>query len=280
MGHVVPETRHVMHAYEAAQGFDIVHDHTILGPIYAERFPECRVVTTLHNAIDADLEDLYQRVAERVAIIAISEAQAATARSIHVAATIHHGVDAAEFPYRFWKGEYCLFLGRMDPDKGARAAVEAARRAGKRLILAGKMRSPQELQYFREEVQPQLDDEIIYVGEVDHARKLQLLAGARCVLFPIRWPEPFGLVMLEAMACGTPVLAFPAGSVPEVVDHGRTGFLCDDEDDMAQAIARVDELDSRACRQAVEGQFSAERMVVDHLHLYQDLIAVGTGMAS
>jgi glycosyltransferase involved in cell wall biosynthesis len=272
IGHVVPETRHVLHAYEEVGGCDIVHDHTIAGPVHAERFAEAPVVTTMHNLVDDDLEDVYRRIAKRVAIIAISKSQAELANGIDLAATIHHGVDPAEFGYRWWKGHYCLFLGRMDPDKGAREAVEAATRAGVRLILAGKKRSPREERYFRDHVEPRLGDDVVYVGEVDHARKLELLAGARCLLFPIRWPEPFGLVMIEAMACGTPVIAFPEGSVPEVVEHGRTGFLCDDEADMAQAICRVDELESAACRRAVEGHFSAERMVSDHLQLYEDLL--------
>ena len=272
IGHVLPELRHVMHAYDAVHGFDIVHDHTIAGPVYAERFPDCRVVTTIHGVIDADLRDLYQRVAKRVAVIAVSTSQAVSAQGVDLAGTIHHGLDPASFPYRPWKGQYCLFLGRMDRDKGAREAVEAARAAGARLILAGKMRSPQELDYFHQEVEPQLNDDIVYVGEVDHARKLELLAGARCLLFPIRWGEPFGLVMIEAMACGTPVLAFPEGSVPEVVEHGRTGFICDDEADMAKAIGQLDALDSAACRAAVENHFSADRMVAEHLDLYAELL--------
>ena len=275
IGHVVPEMRHVMHAYREVEKFDIVHDHTIAGPVYAERFPHCRVVTTMHNLVDDDLEDIYRRISKRVAIIAISKSQAESSPGIDLAATIHHGVDPATFPYRCWKGHYCLFLGRIDPDKGAREAIEAARRAGARLILAGKMRSPKELEYFHQEVEPLLGESVLYVGEVDHARKLELLAGARCLLFPIRWPEPFGLVMIEAMACGTPVLAFAEGSVPEVVEHGRTGFVCDDAVGMAQAILSVDELDSNACRRAVEGHFSAERMVADHLELYEKLLANG-----
>src|SRR5205823_5930471 len=161
--------------------------------------------------------------------------------------------DAADFPYRAVAGDYLLFLGRLSPDKGAGRAIEAARKADVPLLLAGKMREPWERDYFEARVAPYLSDEIQYLGEVGHERKLELLAGARALLFPIRWNEPFGLVMLEALACGTPVLAFPEGAAPEVVDHGRTGFLCRDETEMAEAVGQLGELDRAACRAAVEG---------------------------
>ena len=274
IGHAVPELRHVMHAYEAVDDFDIVHDHTIVGPVYAQRFPDCTVVTTMHGALDDDLCDVYDRIALLVTIVAVSRSQAASAPSVDVVATIHHGINAAAFPYRPWKGPYCLFLGRMDADKGAHRAIEAARRAGRRLILAGKMRSPHERAYFQAEIEPQLSDTITYLGEVDHSRKLELLASARCLLFPIRWPEPFGLVMLEAMACGTPVVAFREGAVPEVIAHGHTGFICADEADMAVAICAAADIDPATCRAAVEDYFSAERMVTEHLELYKKLLAM------
>jgi glycosyltransferase involved in cell wall biosynthesis len=135
------------------------------------------------------------------------------------------------------------------------------------------MRDPAEFEYFEHYVQPYLNDTMVYLGEVPHEQKLELLAGARALLFPIRWNEPFGMVMIEAMACGTPVLAYREGAAPEVVDHGRTGFLCDDEADLIEAINRVDELSRADCRAAVEGYFSTERMVDDHLNLFADLIA-------
>jgi glycosyltransferase involved in cell wall biosynthesis len=134
------------------------------------------------------------------------------------------------------------------------------------------MREPWERDYFEARVAPYLSEQIQYLGEVGHQRKLELLAGARALVFPIRWNEPFGLVMIEALACGTPVLAFPEGAAPEVVEHGRTGFLCQDEADMAESVHKLDELDRVACRAAVEGYFSTERMVNEHLELYQDLL--------
>ena len=134
------------------------------------------------------------------------------------------------------------------------------------------MREAAEVSYYESHVLPYLNEQLMYEGEVEHARKLELLAGARALVFPIRWNEPFGLVMLEALACGTPVLAFPEGAAPEIVEDGRTGFLCHDEADMAEAISRVHTIDRAECRAAVEGYFSADRMVADHLALFEDLL--------
>ncbi|MGH9093318.1 MAG: glycosyltransferase, partial [Acidimicrobiales bacterium] len=233
------------------------------------------VVTTVHGPLDQDLVALYEALGTHVPIVCISAAQHRAAPHIPVARVIHHGVDADLFPVGDGAGDadgpYCLFLGRMAPDKGAHRAVAVARAAGMRLLMAAKMREPWEVRYFTEMVEPVLGPDAVYLGEVPHARKLELLGGAAALLFPIRWNEPFGLVMLEAMACGTPVLAFPEGAAPEVVEHGRTGFLCGDEDEMAAALGRVGEIDRADCRAAVEGYFSTGRMVADHLDLFTSL---------
>jgi len=271
IGSVVPELRHVIHAYDAVAGFDVVHDHTVVGPLYAQRFPDLKVVTTIHGPFNPELRDLYTRIVENVPVIAISHAQAASAPEVPVAGVIHHGLDASDFPVGKGDGGYCLFLGRMTPEKGAHRATEAAHRAGVPLMLAAKMREPLEVEYFQSDVEPYLNDDLRYLGEVSHERKLELLAGARCLLFPIRWPEPFGMVMIEAMACGTPVLAFPEGAAPEVVQDGRTGFICRNVQEMADAIKRVDTLDRAECRASVENYFSTRRMVAEHLDLFERL---------
>ncbi len=160
----------------------------------------------------------------------------------------------------------------MTPEKGAHRALEAAFKAGKRLILAGKVREPAERWYFERYVAPYLNDRLRFVGEVNAEEKRELLAGAQALLFPIRWNEPFGIVMLEALACGTPVLAFDEGAAGEVVEDGRTGFLCRDEAHMAEVIERVPELDRAACRAAVENHFSADRMVAEYLELFSQLV--------
>ena len=272
IGSVVPELRHVMAAYDAVQGYDIVHDHTVVGPSYAARYPDLKVVTTIHGDLGGELAPIYERVSATVPTIAISHAQRRPAPHIPIARVIHHGLDVADMPYGDGDGGFCLFLGRMSPDKGAHRAIEAARKAGVRLLMAAKMREPAEVEYFERVVAPLLGDGIEYLGEVAHERKLELLAQSMALLFPIRWNEPFGMVMIEAMACGTPVLAFPEGAAPEVVEDGKTGFLCHDETDMAEAIAKLGQIDRRACRASVEGYFSTTRMVAEHINLFETLL--------
>jgi len=276
IGMAVPEIRHVIHAYEAVKTCDVVHDHTVMGPFYSEHFPGLPVATTIHGPFNEELTDLYRATADRVPLIAISHAQRRAAPEIPIARVIHHGVDASVFPVGDGGGDedgpYVLFLGRMAHDKGAHRAVQIARAAGIRILMAAKMREPWEMRYFAEDVEPLLGPEAQYLGEVSHERKLELLAGASALLFPIRWNEPFGMVMIEAMACGTPVLAFPEGAAPEVVDDGRTGFLCEDDAAMVEAIGRLGELKRSDCRLAVEGYFSTNRMVAEHVELFESMV--------
>jgi glycosyltransferase involved in cell wall biosynthesis len=271
------ELAHVEHAYRELAGVDVIHDHTLTGPTRAELPPPgVPVVTTAHGPFTPELSDIYAAAAERVSVVAISQAQRRSAPEVPVAAVIHHGIDVDRFPLGRGDGGYVLFLGRMHPCKGAHRAIAAARAAGRPILLAAKMWEPAERSYFAEWVEPLLGRDAIYVGEVGGRDKLDLLAGAEALLNPIRWPEPFGLVMVEALACGTPVLAFPEGSAPEIVDDGRTGFLCADDDDMAAKMPLAAYVDRAACRIDVEARFSTERMVDDHVALYRELLGGAT----
>jgi len=274
MGTAASEARHVLAAYAAMAEADveIVHDHTIIGPLYAEAFPRLPIVGTAHGPFNADLYDFYDHVARRHSLVCISEHQRSTAPDVPVRRVIHHGIEAETFPFGEGRGGYALFLGRMARDKGVHRAAAACRKAGVPLRIVAKMREPAEHLYFVEEVEPLLSAEITYMGEVPHNQKIALLADAMALVNPIRWPEPFGLVMTEALACGTPVVTFAEGAAPEIVEDGRTGFLCADDDEMADALVRVPELDRAECRAAVEGHFSARRMVADHLELFAQLL--------
>src|SRR5207248_1903867 len=272
IGFSVPEVRHVLAAYESLRDVDLIHDHSVLGPILSDHYTQLPVVTTIHGELNGELRDIYERIAPNVAVVAVSHAQRKPAPELPIAPLIHHGSDAPDVPIGNGGGGYLLFLGRLSPDKGAGRAIDVALKANVPLLLAGKMREPWERDYFEATVAPFLSEQIQYLGEVGHDRKLELLAGARALVFPIRWNEPFGLVMLEALACGTPVLAFPEGAAPEVVEHGRTGFLCHDEAQMAEAVGHLGEIDRTTCRAAVEGYFSTARMAREHLELFEDLL--------
>lgn len=268
------ELRHVISAYQAvlAWGADVVHDHTIVGPFYAARHPHLSVVTTNHGPFDGDLAPLYRDLAGRVAVVAISHHQASAAEGIPLTGVIHHGVDARRFPVGRGAGGYAVFLGRMNPAKGVDAAIRVARGAGIPLKIAAKMREQSERDYFHEQVEPLLGDDVDYVGEVGADEKLALLGDATCLLNPIVWPEPFGMVMIEALACGTPVVATPAGAAPEIVDDGVTGLLRRDEDSLSTAVTQVASLERAACRRAVEDRFSAEVMAGHHISLYDSVV--------
>lgn len=270
------ELRHVVNAYDTLREWkpDVVHDHTLIGPVYAERFPEIVIVTTNHGPFESELGDYYRAIAPRIPVIAISNHQASTAVDIAVAAVIHHGVDVEQFRFGPGDGGYALFLGRMCPEKGVHTAAAAARRAGIPLRIAAKLREHAERAYFEAFVSPLLGDGIEFIGEVGMADKIELLGHARCLLNPIDWPEPFGMVMVESLACGTPVIARPRGAATEIVSPGRTGFLCETDDDLVEALGRIDEIDRSVCRGEAETRFSIASMVANHVALYEHAIRV------
>jgi glycosyltransferase involved in cell wall biosynthesis len=272
-GDAITELTHVTKAYAALGDVHVIHDHTVSGPLYRHRPAGIPVVTTNHGPFIPSVNYLFSLMARDTAVVAISHHQATTADGIRIARVIHHGLDVDRVPVGSGSGGYAAFLGRMNPDKGLREAILVARVAGFPLKIAAKMREPAEREYFDRQVAPLLGDEIEYVGEVDEAGKYELLGNAVALLNPIQWAEPFGLVMIEALACGTPVLSTPEGAAPEIVDEGRTGFLRDALPDLAATLSKTDVLDRAACRAAVETRFSTERMVRDHLELFAELIA-------
>lgn len=274
IGACVPELRHVLAAYDAMTDVDIIHDHTMAGPLMAAipGFTRIPVVTTNHGPFNDELNDLYRRLNNRVALIAISHDQTSLARGVNIAKVIHHGVDPAAFPAGEGDGGYVLFLGRMAAEKGAHRAIRIARAAGKRLLVAAKMREESERRFFEAEIEPLLGDDVDYVGEVHGTHKLDLLGGAEALLNPIRWHEPFGMVMIEALACGTPVVAYPEGAAPEIITSGLDGFLGTTDQELVNGLLSIQQIDREACRNTVQQRFSTARMTQNHIDLYQQIL--------
>jgi glycosyltransferase involved in cell wall biosynthesis len=269
------EVGHVVAAYAAMADVDVVHDHTVVGPLYRRHPVGVPVVATNHGPFDETTGAVYGAMHD-VAIVAISHHQASTASGVPVAAVIHHGIDTDAVPVGRGDGGYASFLGRMNPDKGPREAALIARAAGVPLRMAAKLREPAERDYFEAEVKPLLGKDVEYVGELDQAGKFELVGESFALLNPIQWPEPFGLVMIEALATGTPVVATPSGSAPEIVRDGLTGFLRADQDALAAVLSAAADLERAAAREDAVRRFDTTRMVADHIRLYRELITLGT----
>jgi glycosyltransferase involved in cell wall biosynthesis len=268
----VTELRHVIRGYAALTEVDLVHDHTLIGPLYGRAPAAYPVVTTAHGPFDATLRPVYAAM-QGVGIVAISRHQAATAEGIRLAGVIHHGLDVASVPVGRGDGGYASFLGRMSPEKGPREAALVARAAGVPLRMAAKLREPTEREYFDAEVKPLLCSDVEFLGELGHAEKLDLVGGSFALVNPLQWAEPFGLVMIEALATGTPVVATPVGSAPELVEDGVTGYLRTSVVTLAAALLDASQLDRQTCRAVAARRFSSERMVAEHVRLYEGLLA-------
>jgi glycosyltransferase involved in cell wall biosynthesis len=265
---------------QEAQAFDVIHfhiDYLHFPLVIRQHTPH---VTTLHGRLNIpDLVPLYQTF-PTVPVVSISHAQRAPLPWLHWCGTVYHGLSPELYTFRQTPGTYLAFLGRVSPEKGLEQAITIAQRVGMPLKIAAKVdRADQE--YFDEVIRPLLDHPLVeYLGEMGEADKADLLGQAYALLFPINWPEPFGLVMIEAMACGTPVVAYRRGSVPEVLDDGVTGWIVEGLEEAVQAVRRVSTLRRTRCRQIFEERFSAARMAHDYLQIYQQLLEGRSGRAA
>jgi glycosyltransferase involved in cell wall biosynthesis len=273
IGESGPEVLHAARTQHALnqEEFDVVHDHSFAGPLLAaaRRAP---TVVTVHGPVGGELGDYYRALARHIHLVAISAAQRRQAPDLPWIGTVHNGVPVAEYPLVDRKEDFVLFLGRMGPEKGAHLAIDAAREAGYHLILAGKCTEPVELAYFEREIEPRLGPRVDWIGQVAVARKKDLLSKARCLLFPIQWQEPFGIVMVEALACGTPVVALNYGSVPEVVENGVSGFVCEDMQGLVKGIGGAHLIDPQACRERAMRRFDVAVMVDGYEVAYREAI--------
>ncbi len=272
IGRTLPEIRHALACYTRADEFDVINDHSGIPAAALGGLLTTPVLHTVHGPLDThEAQDAYGGIAEvspGVRLISISENQRRPMPDLPWAATIPNAIDLSLYPCKPHRGDYLLFLGRFSPDKGAHRAIAVAMELGLPLKMAGKNREPKERQYFAEFVEPHLGHGIEYLGEVTHGEKVELLQDARATLFPIEWEEPFGLVMIESMACGTPVIATRHGAVPEVIEDGRSGVIVESFREMAEALDRADGLDVMECRAYVEERFAPERMVGDYVDAY------------
>ena len=262
------EMLHVAHVFERAGEFDLIHNQADFVPLAFSRLVATPVVTTIHGFSSERILPIFKAYEDRVHYVAISAADRHP--DLNYATTIHHGIRLEDFPFDPHGNEDLLFFGRIHPDKGAAEAIAAARRAGRRLVIAGIV---QDQDYYNKQVAPALDDRsVIYRGPVGGAVRTKALSSARALLHLVNFDEPFGLSVVEALACGTPVIASNRGSMPELIDHGVTGFLVDSVDEAMDAIGRIGEIDRAACRAAVSARFTADRMADRYLELYRLLL--------
>jgi glycosyltransferase involved in cell wall biosynthesis len=240
-------------AARRGEAFDLVHDHCGYTPLAMANRLKTPLVHTVHGPFDPDTSPYYARHSRKGRIVCISHAQAGMAPDgASVAAVVHNPIDVDAWPVGLQKQDFLLWLGRIVPEKGPQRAIRVAKATNRPLVLAGPVQ-PRFERFFATEIQPHIDGQTIrYVGEVGGARKQRLFADAYAFLMPIRWPEPFGMVMVEALAAGTPVLAFAEGAAPEIVEHGKSGFLVKDEDEMAAVVEQAGHLDPMDCRRSAE----------------------------
>jgi len=255
-----------------AREFDIIHNHVDYLALPTARQTETPMVTTLHGRLDLpELQDVYAEFSEQY-LVSISNAQRRPLCHARWLTTVYNGIDLRHFTLREGSGDYLAFLGRISPEKGVDRAIKIAQAVDMPLRIAAKV-DPVDQEYFMAKIKPMLrDPRVEYIGEIDETHKDEFLGNALAYLFPINWPEPFGMTMIETMACGTPVIAMRHGSVPEVVVDGRTGFICRSMAEMIASVQKIDRLDRRACRVHVAQRFSVERMADGYEAAYRRVL--------
>jgi len=280
-GHVACAWEEIDLAAERGRAFDVVHDHSGFTALAMSDRVSAPVVHTVHCPFDAKTEHFYQRHGQKARLVAISHSQAASAPAgVHVTDVVPNPIAVDRWPLRAEKKDYVLWIGRMDPIKGAHRAIAAARLAGRTLVLAGPVQTGQE-EYYRERVEPHIDGRRVrYVGDVGGTAKQELFANAAALLMPIRWREPFGMVMVEALACGTPVIAFPEGAAAEIVIDGENGLLVADEAEMARAVTQVGSIDAARCRASVAERYDVSITAAGYEHVYRQTIDANRARAT
>jgi len=268
----VAECLHIAEVFERSADFDLIHNHFDFLPLTYSRLVDTPVLTTIHGFSSPSIVPVYKKYNDHTHYVAISEADRSP--ELDYIATVHHGIDISQFPFSEAHGEYLLFFGRIHPEKGVYEAIQVAQRVGIKLIIAGII---QDQDYFHSRVEPYLDgDGVEYVGAVGPKQRAEVLGRALALLHLISFNEPFGLSLVESMACGTPVIAFGLGSIPEIVQHAETGYIVADVEHAVEAVDAVRSLDRTACRADVEKRFSRARMASDYIRVYQEILKLDT----
>ncbi|BAU07844.1 glycosyl transferase [Fischerella major NIES-592] len=271
---IIYEQMSLAEVYENAHHFDIIHSHVGCSVLPYTSFVKTPTVHTMHGIFTPDNEKMYRRYAQQP-FISISQAQREPRLGLNYIHTVYNGIDTAVYAFNSEPVQpaYLAFVGRLSPEKGPIEAIKIARATGLPLKMAGKV-DVVDQKYYQEQVKPLIDGEQIqYLGEISHEDKVKLLSGATVTLFPITWREPFGLVMIESMATGTPVIGMGLGSVPEVIAHGKTGFVCDCLEQMIEVIPDAMKLDRQTCREYVVSRFSVETMTDQYERAYEMVLA-------
>ena len=262
------ECLHISELFEQADGYDIIHNHFDFLPLTYTGLTTVPVVTTIHGFSSPGILPVYKKYNDRVFYVSISDADRSP--DLSYIKTIHHGIDIRKFDFQSQPEDSLLFFGRIHEDKGARQAIEIARACDRKLVLAGIV---QDQDYYDQYVAPHIDgDKVAYVGSVGPVERNRLLGAACALLHPIQFNEPFGLSVIESMACGTPVIAFDRGSMPELIENGRSGFLVNNVDEAIEAVARINEIDRACCRIHVERNFTVDRMINEYIQVYEMIL--------
>jgi glycosyltransferase involved in cell wall biosynthesis len=262
------ECLHISELFEHANAYDIIHNHFDYLPLTYTGLTTTPVVTTIHGFSSPGILPVYKKYNNKAFYVSISDADRSP--DLDYIKTIHHGIDIKQFDFQPVPDDTLLFFGRIHQDKGTREALKIARACSKKLILAGII---QDHAYYDQYVAPHIDnDTVVYIGSVGPAERSRLLGKACALLHPIQFDEPFGLSVIESMACGTPVIAFERGSMPELIENGGTGFLVGNVDEAIQAVARIKNIDRADCRGHVERHFTVERMIDEYIHVYEMII--------
>jgi glycosyltransferase involved in cell wall biosynthesis len=262
------ECLHMSELFEHADAYDLIHNHFDFLPLTYTGLTNTPVVTTIHGFSSPGILPVYKKYNGKSFYVSISDADRSP--DLDYIKTIHHGIDIQQFDFQPPPDDYLLFFGRIHPDKGTREALDIARACRKKLILAGII---QDQAYYDQSVAPRIEnDKVVYIGSAGPAERNRLLGNARALLHPIQFNEPFGLSVIESMACGTPVIAFSKGSMPELIENGKSGFLVNNVDEAIETVARIEAIDRADCRRRVERYFTIDRMIDEYVHVYETVL--------